>query len=189
MDNKSDDRELVWDLISERTAFHTPVFDVISQKERAADGTEGDYVAMQAPDWIVTIPVLGEDFIMVRQWRHALKALTTEFPGGVSEPGEAPEKAARRELLEETGYLAGRMTLLGTCSPNPALFKNRVHFYLAEELTDTREQHLDADEFLHSGKVPIQQVRKEFCTGEYLHAFMGTAIALYERHLREQCRE
>lgn len=180
-----DEKDLIWKVLDSEKKLHTPVLDVIYQNERAESGLCGTYVAMDAPDWIVTIPVLGDSFIMVRQWRHALQAITTEFPGGVGNPGEEPEKAAARELLEETGYRPGRMTHLATCSPNPALFSNKVHFYLAEDLTDTGVLHPDEDEFLHSFRVPIAEVLEKFGTGEYLHAFLGTAIALYLRHTQK----
>ena len=65
---------------------------------------------------------------MVRQFRHGLGNVTLEIPGGIIEPGEEPAAAAVRELREESGYRAGRVRLLGSSNPNPALFGNRVHF-------------------------------------------------------------
>ena len=176
------DNSLLWKTISENKLLHTPVFDVFSQHERAASGIEGDYVAMQAPDWVMTIPVYQGCFVMVRQWRHALGELTTEFPGGVNDRGEAPESTAARELMEETGFRAGRLIHLGTCSPNPALFRNRFHVYLAEELSPTGTLHLDDNELLRCKFVPIDDVIDGFGSGEYAHALMGTALAFYLRH-------
>ena len=178
-----DDQDLLWVKIAEKELLHTPVFDVMSLHERSSAGLEGDYVAMVAPDWVMTIPVYQDSFLMVRQWRHALGRVTTEFPGGVKDPGETPEEAAKRELLEETGFLAGRLTHLGSCSPNPALFRNRFHVFLAQELIPNGEQHLDADEFLHCFPVPIGQVLDAYGNDDYAHALMGTALAFYMRHV------
>ncbi len=175
------DERLKWEVRDTRLLLHTPVFNVYEQLEAAGEGPAGSYVAMSAPDWVMVIPVLGEDFVMVRQWRHAARRLTTEFPGGVRDGDEDPAETAARELLEETGFRAGKLTRLGACSPNPALFANTFHCYLAEDLVSTGEQHLDADELLRYELRPIDRVIASFGNEEYSHALMGTALAFYLR--------
>ncbi len=171
---------------SEKLICRTPVFDVKVQHEIAHTGFEGDYISVSAPHWLVVIPAIDGKFVMVRQWRHALEQITVEFPGGVGEAGEEPEIAAARELEEETGYHADKITHLGTVSPNPALFSNRLHIYLAEELTQTGVLNPDEDEILEVMELPIEEVLNNFGSLEYTHAFTGTAIALYLKHLRNR---
>lgn len=178
-----DDSKLLWTVNGKRTICHTPVFDVIEQKETAADGMTGTYVGIEAPNWVVVVPVHGECFFMVKQFRHGLEALSVEFPAGLVDPGEDPAAAASRELREETGCLAGKITLLCECNPNPALFKNRLFVYLAEDLTPTGEQDLDADERINAFEVPIRDLLNDFGTGLYQHAYTGTALGMYLRHL------
>ena len=176
-----DDQQLKWSIQESRRILHTPVFDVLSQSECSATGLSGDYVAMTAPNWVMVVPVYQGKFVLVRQWRHAAEQLSMEFPGGVADEGEDPALTARRELLEETCFEAGRLTLLGCCNPNPALFKNKYWCYLAEELTATGRQHLDADELLNCELRPIREVFSSFGGPEYPHALMGTALAFYMR--------
>lgn len=175
------DESLCWRVLETEPLLHTPVFDVLAQKEVSASGPSGTYVAMQAPDWVMVIPVLGEDFLLVRQWRHAARCLTTEFPGGVRDGDEDPAETAARELLEETGFRAGTLRLLGRCNPNPALFSNTFHCYLAQELIPTGVQHLDADELLRYERRPIREVVAAFGSPEFSHGLMGTALAFYLR--------
>lgn len=177
------DELLKWKTVSSRLLLHTPVFDVSEQDEVSATGIEGKYVAVSAVDWVVVVPVYRDCFVMVRQWRHAADRLTTEFPGGVMNAGEDPVETARRELLEETGFRAGKMTLLGSCSPNPALFKNRFYCFLAEDMEPTGSQELDGDELLEYELVPIEKVTAEFGSDDMTHAFMGTALAFWFRHI------
>lgn len=184
-----DDKDLIWNVQSSRRLLHTPVFDVTAQRERSAAGMEGEYVAIQAPDWVMTIPVYRDCFVMVRQWRHAARQLSTEFPGGVNDPGEPPAATAARELKEETGFSAGKLTCLGVCSPNPALFCNRFYVYLAEELIPTGTQNLDEDELLSYELIPISQVIAAFGSEEYPHALMGTALAFYLRYISRRTGE
>jgi len=115
---------------------------------------------------------------MVWQWRHGYLDLSLEFPGGVFEPGENPEEAASRELLEETGCKAGKIRKLGEFSPNPAIMANKVHFFLAEGLVPGT-QHLDADEFVEVELVSAEEVINGMGKPPYVHALMGSALALY----------
>lgn len=176
------EKDLCWETQSKRRLLHTPVFDVLEQHETTAAGLEGDYIAMEAPDWVMVVPEYRGSFVLVRQWRHAAEKLSLEFPGGIADGGEEPSLAARRELLEETGFRAGKLTHLGSVSPNPALFRNTYHVYLAEELEPTGEQQLDDDELLTYEMMPVGEVIDRFGSGEFHHALMGTALMLYLRH-------
>ena len=141
------------------------------------------FSVIEASDWAIIVPVLetpqGKQFVMVRQWRHGSQCLSLEFPGGVFEPGENPKEAAARELQEETGYKPGKIRKLGELSPNPAIMSNKVHFFLAEDLIDTGSQRLDPDEFVDAELVGADTVLKNIGKVPYIHALMGTALALY----------
>ena len=176
-----DDRELQWRELGAKTVFRSPVFDIRARDCVSGDGMRGTYFAVDAPDWVTVIPEKGNDFVLVRQWRHGSTSMLTEFPGGMVDKGEDPAKAAARELEEETGYRAGKLTKLGSVNPNPALFTNVFHVFLAEELTDTGKQSLDADERIDRLTLPAKEVIARFGSGEFVNAFMGTALCLYQR--------
>ena len=177
------DQELKWTVTEKKTLLKTPVLDVLQQTEVSGTGLEGEFIAMDASDWAMVVPVYNNSFVTVRQWRHAEERITVEFPGGIIDPGEEPAQAAARELLEETGFRAGRMELLGVCSPNPALFKNHLHVFLAEDLTATGQQHLDEDELLNYELIPVREVIDAFGNSEWTHAYTGTALAFYLRRM------
>jgi ADP-ribose pyrophosphatase len=178
-----DKNKLIWKEESRKKIFDCRVFSVRESVCRAPNGKTGVFSVIEAADWAIVVPVLetpsGKKFIMVWQWRHGYLDLSLEFPGGVFEPGESPEEAASRELLEETGYRAGKIRRLGEFSPNPAIMSNKVHFFLAEDLADTGSQGLDPDEFVEVEAVDIDAVCKSMGKPPYIHALMGTALALY----------
>ena len=180
------EENLAWKEVSRTKVFDCRVFSiqesccVSPRKERRG------FSVIDAADWAIVVPVLaapGHDmFVMVRQWRHGAQEISLEFPGGVFEPGENPQEAAGRELLEETGYRAGKITKLGEFSPNPAIMSNKVHLFLAEDLADTGRQNLDADEFVDAELMPPEEVIRGMGKPPFIHALMASALMLYIRH-------
>ena len=85
--------------------------------------------------------------LMVRQYRYAIGQELLEIPAGKIDPGETPEQCAARELVEETGYRAGKLTELGVVYPIAAYSSETQYLFYAENLTPDK-QHLDEDEFL-----------------------------------------
>ena len=176
---------LMWKEEDRKTVFSCPVFNVQERIFRSPDNNLKTFNTLQARDWAIVIPVLeterGTEFVMVRQWRHGALQMSLEFPGGVFEKNEDPVTAAAREMEEETGYTAGKIEELGVFSPNPALMSNRVHFFLARDLSPPAGQKLDEDEYVEVLTVARQEVIKNLGRPPYIHALMGTAMALYLR--------
>ncbi|MBO7582726.1 MAG: NUDIX hydrolase [Treponema sp.] len=183
-----DDEKLKWTSGEKKLLLKTAVFDVTSSRNTHKEDdrdVQGDYIVLDAPDWVIVIPEIEDktagqkEFFMVKQWRHGSKCLSVEFPGGVIDKGEAPEEAARRELLEETGCRAGKLVKLGQVNPNPALFSNHVHFFLAQDLECTNTQDLDNDEFVNVIRVPVNQIIDDMGTEQFPHALMSSAMMFY----------
>ena len=178
----AEDDKLKWTEGEPKPLLKTVVCTVTSRHNISSDGVEGDYIIMDAPDWVIVIAEHNDNFLMVKQWRHGEAGLSVEFPGGVIDAGEEPEAAARRELEEETGYKARKLTKLGMVNPNPALFSNHVHFYLAQDLQATGKQCLDEDEFINCMELTKKEVLEGMGTEQFPHAIMGMALSLYIKH-------
>ncbi len=178
------EKKLQWNAGEKRLLYSAPILSVHQQTNTAPDGSQGNYIVIDAPDWVIVIPVLEspQRLVMVRQWRHGSHSLSTEFPGGVIDYGESPAQAAERELLEETGYKAGRLTHLGSMSPNPAIFSNKVHCFVAEDLTATGTQNLDKDEFVEYFSLSEEDVHNIMGTQDFPHALMTAAFELYRKY-------
>ena len=176
-------KRLAWNEETRKTVYNCRIFSISERVCRSPEDDLKTFTVLDTSNWAIVIPVIetprGKEFVMVRQWRHGAKDLSLEFPGGVFEKGEEAAEAAARELREETGYVAGKIESLGEFNPNPAIMSNRVHFFLASDLKPPIEQELDDDEYVEVTSVPWEEVLNGLGEAPYIHALMGTAMALY----------
>lgn len=150
-------------------------------------GAEHDFFILETRDWVNVIPVTPEgDVVMVRQYRHGVKEVTLEIPGGiVDHAGEDPKDAAARELLEETGYRPGTIVHLGSVQAQPALQNNLCHTYLALDAVEEALPQPDPGEDLRVVRFPLADVPRLIRTGAISHGLVLAAFYWYELWTKE----
>ena len=99
------------------------------------------------------------EVILVRQYRHPVDEIMIEIPGGFIDPGEEPETAISRELLEETGYTFSSLHLLGVTALNPGVLNNFTYMFLALGGIKSAKQKLDPNEEIEIILKPLEEVR------------------------------
>lgn len=117
-----------------RVVLRTPIFDLREDDAtHPRTGVQRTYYVLQTPTYVNVVAITKEGrLVLVRQWRHGARDIGLELPAGLAEPGEAPETAAARELFEETGFVAEKLTRIGQVQPNPAHQDNVSYTVLAE---------------------------------------------------------
>jgi 8-oxo-dGTP pyrophosphatase MutT (NUDIX family) len=143
-------------------------------------GREHDFHVLESLPWVNVIAINeNREVIMVKQYRHGVKKVTLELPGGLVEPPDTPEGTARRELAEETGYTAENFTLLGKSHPQPAILDNYCYSYLAKGVKRLGSQRLDFTEDIEVRTVPLNHIKNLILNGEIEHAMVITAFFWY----------
>lgn len=139
-----------------------------------------NFFIIEPSDWANIIAITNnQEVILVKQYRYGAETFTLEIPGGMLDKGETPEIAARRELLEETGYEAKNLQLLGMADPNPAIQNNKCYMFLATEIELTSLPNLDTTEEIEIITVPLNKIPSMIQKGEIAHSLVITAFYYY----------
>lgn len=160
------------------TRSEGPVFrQTLARRRSPHTDHEHSFVRLEGPDWVnVAAFNGGGELLVVEQFRHGIDAPTFEIPGGCCDPGEAPLRAARRELREETGHAAGTWIDLGFCTPNPATQNNRCHSFLALDCVPAGSLSLDRAEELRLWAFQWPEWEARLRSGEISHALVLSAF-------------
>lgn len=133
-----------------------------------------EYYILEYPNWVNIVALTEENMIiLVRQYRHGVKESILEIPGGVIDEGEDSLTAAKRELLEETGYWFDSFEKICDLFPNPATSNNITTTYLARGGKKVQEQELDSQEDIEvilKSPCEVKQLLLQNKFGQALHS-------------------
>ncbi len=169
-----------WTLQSSDVFCETPFYKILENKVRSASNTEAKWYILDLPDWVNIVAIDGDDVLFVQQYRHGSQEFSLEIPGGIVDPGETHLEAAKRELLEETGFSANKWVEIGRLSPNPALQNNLCVTFLAIDVEDSGQTHFDEHEELQTQRIPLYEI-DDLCSKEKIHHAL--VVAAFD-HLR-----
>lgn len=136
-----------------------------------------EYYILEYPTWVNVIALTKEGkFVMVEQYRHGLQDIFTELVAGVAEEGEEPLEAAKRELMEETGFGGGEWTLNMVISANPGSQTNLSYSFIAKGVEKLGEQHLDKTEDVEVKLLTEDEVYKMLLDDKVKQALMAAPL-------------
>ena len=157
-DEGEHDADLHEEIVDIDIAWRGKIFNVERMNVRLPNGHASvrDVVRHPGAAAIVALTTNGK-IVLVRQYRTALDRVTVEIPAGKLDPGEDPLECAKRELLEETGFSAGRIAYLTTIATSCGFSDELINIYLATQL-EFAGANPDDDEFLNVDLVPVNEL-------------------------------
>lgn len=184
-EGKENTKALEWEEISTEHIIQDEWIDFRRSVYRFPDGSVFEpFYSYSRRDYVVIVASDTDgNYLCVRQFRQGIKKVTTEFPaGGIErkdgkEYGESKDlsaentlSAAKRELLEETGYESDEWKHLFTVPSNATMADNYAHLYVARNCRRVAEQSLDETEFLNVKKFSAQEIEQMIDKGEFQQA-------------------
>lgn len=161
--------------------FDGKLLHVRRDRVRLPDGAEATREFIVHPGAVLVVPVLDDGrFVVERQFRYPLQRVFLEFPAGKIDPGETPEATALREMIEETGYEAGRLTPLAVLHPVVSYSTEAIHCFVADGLRHVGAQ-LDHGEFIEIVTPTLAQMLAALDRGEITDAKTVAALLLFAR--------
>lgn len=148
-----------WKILHSRYLYKTNTVAVRIDQCEVNNGTIFEPYVVECGTWVNVIALTKErEVVLVKQYRHGAKQVLLEIPAGVmDEEDESPLRAAKRELLEETGYTSDRFVEVGRVFPNPATHNNLTYSFLALDVEQVGKQSLDETEEIEVSLIPFDE--------------------------------
>jgi ADP-ribose pyrophosphatase len=162
--------------LSQELIFSGRIFSVFKGKAQVANGPLVDREVVAHQGGVAVVPVLGDQVMLIRQFRIAVNQSLLEIPAGRLEDGDTPEGRAQLELEEEIGYRAGSLVLAARYYASAGYTSEQMHLFLGQQLEPSFRKP-DADEHIEVVPVPIVAIPTLLAGGGIQDA--KTIIGLY----------
>ncbi len=175
-----------FDITKSEIVFRGRVFDLQVDEIRYDSGNPGIREVAVHQGGAVVVPVTPSGKIaLITQFRYPLKKTLLELPAGKLFPGEDPQLCAIRELEEETGYKAGKVTKLTAIATTPGFCTEILHIYLAEDLTPGPHNREEGEFGMEVIELSLEEIEQKIIALEIFDAKTLSGILLYKLHCKK----
>lgn len=151
-----------WKLLNRKEIYKSKFIEVFDDTVELPDKTIFDhYSVVKKPDVVVVVATANNKIIMIDEYKYAANAIMRVLPAGHLKTNESPIEAAKRELLEETGYSGDEFKYLGILREYPSKDLHKVHVILAKNVRKTSDKNLDIGESNKIVMVTVESIKRE----------------------------
>jgi len=169
-----------WKRLDRRTLVNTKFLKVYEDKVELPNGNiMDDYTVVEKPSFSMIIALDNDgNLITIDEYKYAVDKIIHTLPAGHINEGEEPLETAKRELVEETGYMGGEWENLGAYYDYPTKDLHKVYFIKATGVTRTQETKFDPNEDLTPRVISLNQLKEEIARGEWrTNAVLSALVA------------
>ena len=176
-----------WKIIESEYLHKEPWLTIRKDKCQMPNGTiVPAFYVNEYPEWVNALAFTKDGkVLMVKQYRHGIRRIDMELPGGVAEEGETMDEAVRREMREETGYEFEKLEYLGKISANPSTTNNFMHMFLATGGEKKSDQELDETEDLEVHEISLDELKRLLRENRIMQSLHVNCIIYALAHLGE----
>ncbi len=184
--DKLSNRSLEEKSISSTKIFEGTFLNLYRDDVLTADNQRSVREYFKHPGAVAILPFLNEEKLLIeKQWRFPIKQEIFEFPAGKVDRGESPLGTAKRELLEETGYVAKSWCKLGELLPVPAYSDEKIFLFCAKDLIREREQSTEPGECINLVDITVEEFLSKVQNLEIIDA-KTIALAFWLLRIRDK---
>lgn len=193
--------DLAWETLDSTIDYACPGFDVRLDRVRYPDGSEGEFHSVTEPESVVVLPFVddgevdgddrrdgdgeseaADELVVIAEWRQAVGRVSYGLPAGSREPGDRDlDETARRELTEETGYVADSVESLLAVEPVNGVADVVHNYYVARGCRPTGEQDLDHNESIRVDTTTFPALCERVLAGEVRDGRTVLGVLYYDR--------
>lgn len=156
-----------WKLLNREIVYHSKFLDVFDDTVELPDKTIFDhYSVIKKPDIVIIVATTDTKIIMIDEYKYAANAIMRALPAGHLKSDEKPIDAAKRELLEETGYSGDDFKYLGTLREYPTKDLHQIHVVLANNTIKQSSKKLDQGESNKLAIKTMESIKSEIKKGK-----------------------
>ena len=174
-----------WIIQNKKLLKNLKIFDLFKYEMKTpyqdSQNKKYNFYVLESSDWINIFPLtVDKKVVFVEQYRPGTNSITLELPGGMINMDEKPLNSAKRELLEETGFVSRQWSKLGIVHPNPAILNNKCHTFLAKDIEKISEPQNSGSEYTKVKLVDLLDLERFIMEKKITHSLVINAIYWYK---------